>query len=270
MQTPNSKNAQLAFEVLVQNLQDDPDYAMQWLHAVAKPFIAAGMPEPRAYNAAGQFMHESLRTFLFMHKDMPLCQDAVNKAASTLKALGWEYRNEAWRAPPAPEVIGFDLASGHDHTSAVIGRIDGSGDLIIDEIVTFDEKRADIIGQNGNDGEHYDAIEKKEDAVTFKALADKVDPPAAGLRRSVPPKHKLEVDLPDTTSMVDPTGRPSWANLAPWVSWIGQDRKGVWTGFAAKPEPRAGRWFSTKRYVELNSGEPAFAQDYTETLEPRP
>lgn len=134
----------------------------------------------------------------------------------------------------------------------------------------FDEARADAIGQNGNDGEHYDAIEKKEDAVTFKAIADKIEPPAPGLRRADPVRSKPATELPNTDGLVDPTGRPAWSNVPSWVKWIGQDRNGVWTGFIAKPDPRQGRWFSTKRYIELNSGEALFGENWVHTLEERP
>ncbi len=134
----------------------------------------------------------------------------------------------------------------------------------------FDEARADIIGQNGNDGEHYDAIEKKEDAVTFKAIAEKIEQPAPGLRRADPVRSKPAAELPNTDGLVDPTGRPAWSNVPSWVKWIGQDRNGVWTGFIAKPDPRQGRWFSTKRYIELNSGEALFGENWVHTLEERP
>ncbi len=266
MKNPTSNNVLLAMEVLVQGLQDDPDYALQWVHAIAKPFIAAGMPEPRAYTAAGNFMHENLRTFVFNHKDMPPCQAAVNQACGVLQRLGWTFQHDAWQPP----VIGFDLASGSDKSAIVVGHHDEKGSLVIDEVVTFDEKRADVIGQNGNDGEHYDAIEKSEDAVTFKALADKVEPPAPGLRRSADPKPRPALALPDTNGMTDPSGRPNWSDIKSCFKWLAQDRRGVWKAFTHKPEPSAGRWVSSKPFTELNSGEPAFAQDYTETLEQRP
>ncbi|MNF99844.1 hypothetical protein D3C84_827610 [compost metagenome] len=121
------------------------------------------------------------------------------------------------------------------------------------------------------DGEHYDAIAKTEDAVTFKTITDKLDVPAKEPRRSPEPKPKAApIVLPNTDALVDPTGRPSWSNVPNWVNWIGQDRNGVWTGFISKPEPRAGRWFSTKRYVELNSGEALIGENWVNTLEERP
>ncbi|MNZ47730.1 hypothetical protein D3C78_654550 [compost metagenome] len=134
----------------------------------------------------------------------------------------------------------------------------------------FDEERIDRIGQNGNEGEHYDAIEQTEKR-QFKQMADQLDVPAKEPRRSPEPKPKAApVVLPNTDALVDPTGRPSWSNVPNWVSWIGQDRNGVWTGFIAKPEPRAGRWFSTKRFVELNSGEALIGENWVLTLEERP
>ena len=146
-----------------------------------------------------------------------------------------------------------------------------TGDLqVLLKAAEFDEKRADIIGQNGNDGEHYDAIEKEESR-QFRQMADRLTVPASEPRRSPEPKPRpAPIELPDTDKMVDSTGRPKWKDVPSWVQWLGQDRKGVWTGFAAKPEARAGRWFSTKRYIELNSGEPLIGENWTHMLEQRP
>ena len=264
MINPSSPNVKLALEVLIQGLQDDPDYAMEWARAIAIQVEAAGLPENLAYKAAAEFMWQNLRTFTFSHPKFPHCQDALRKAAGVLEGLGWEYRAECWRAPaePEPELEPEQPAAPAAPNNGVIVvpvEIQGQG---------FDEKRMDIIGQNGNSGEHYTDAAKAP--VTFRALADKVETPKPALRRADPVKVKPSTDLPDTSGMVDPTGRPKWADIPAWVDWLGQDRKGAWTGFANKPEPRGGRWFTTKRYIELNSGEPAFAQDYTETLEQRP
>lgn len=267
MINPSSPNVKLALEVLIQGLQDDPDYAMEWARAIAIQVEAAGLPENLAYKAAAEFMWQNLRTFTFSHPKFPHCQDALRKAAGVLEGLGWEYRAESWRAPAEPE-IHVDLASGEDKTAIITVHHDKAGALVVED-VKFDERRMDVIGQNGNNGEHYTDAPAKA-PVTFKALADKVEPPKPALRRADPVKVKPSTDLPDTSGMVDPTGRPKWADIPAWVNWLGQDRKGAWTGFTSKPEPRGGRWFTTKRYIELNSGEPAFAQDYTETLEPRP
>lgn len=172
----------------------------------------------------------------------------------------------------------------------------------------FDEARADAIGQNGNDGEHYAEVK----ATTFGDLAKQLEPPRPPEMPPLPPAaqkcnvfdclqdvipgsmccaghhtHHSELKpqtspaplpapdkepaaLPNTDSMVDPTGRPKWDHLPSWVKWIGQDRQGVWTGFAHKPEPRAGRWFTTKRYAEINSGEPLIGENWVHTLEERP
>lgn len=162
-------------------------------------------------------------------------------------------------------IIGFDLAKGQDFGATVTARREG-GRLVIDD-VKFDEQRIDVIGQNG---EHYDAIEQQESR-QFKAMADRLEVPAQEPRRSPAPRPKpAPVVLPDTDKMVDSTGRPKWADVPSWVQWLGQDRKGVWTGFIAKPEPRAGRWVSTKRYIELNSGEPLIGENWTHMLEERP
>lgn len=128
----------------------------------------------------------------------------------------------------------------------------------------FDEARADIIGQNGNDGEHYSSVSQQapqsfRNDPSFKELADILSAP-----------DKPTGELPNTDALVDPTGRPKWKDVPGWVNWIGQDRKGVWSGFAHKPEPRQGRWFSAKRFIELNSGEPLIGEDWVSTLEERP
>ena len=165
-------------------------------------------------------------------------------------------------------IIGVDMAKGEDVGATVTGHTEG-GRLVVDE-VKFDEKRADAIGQNGNDGEHYDAIEQEESR-QFRQMADRLTVPAPVPRRSPDPKPRpAPVVLPDTDKLVDSTGRPKWSDLPKWVQWLGQDRKGVWTGFAAKPEPRAGRWVSSKRFIELNSGEPLIGENWTHMLEERP
>lgn len=169
----------------------------------------------------------------------------------------------------------------------------------------FDEARADAIGQNGNDGEHYAGI----DTPTFARLADQLEPPQPPELPPLPPPPatcnvfdclqepiqgsmccaghhthhselaqqpapapapKAPAELPATDNLVDPTGRPKWEHVPDWVKWLGQDRKGVWTGFTQRPEPRAGRWHSTKRYAELNSGEPLVGENWVHTLEERP
>lgn len=157
-------------------------------------------------------------------------------------------------------IVGVDLASGKDFGATVTAHRE-RGRLVIDS-VQFDEKRMDAIGQNGNDGEHYAELEQP----TLKDLADQFGaPPPAPAPAPAP-----VADLPDTSALVDPTGHPKWAHVPDWVNWLAQDRKGVWTGFISKPEPRSGRWFSTKRYVELNSGEPLIGENWVLTLEERP
>lgn len=128
----------------------------------------------------------------------------------------------------------------------------------------FDEARADAIGQNGNDGEHYASVSQQapqsfRNDPSFKELADILSAP-----------DKPDGELPNTDALVDPTGRPKWKDVPGWVNWIGQDRKGVWSGFAHKPEPRQGRWFSAKRFIELNSGDLLAGEDWVNTLEQRP
>lgn len=58
-------------------------------------------------------------------------------------------------AADARMITGFDPATaGGDKTCMVVGRRTEAGQVVIED-VRFDEARADIIGQNGNDGEHY-------------------------------------------------------------------------------------------------------------------
>lgn len=317
-----SKNntVRLAVEVLIEGLQTDDDYAFEWVRAIAQPFIAAGMDRSVAHHAAARFLMDELSTHTFNHPRFPLCSDAMVKASATLQALGWKYRDQAWYGP-TPElsddaVVGFDLGKpGDDFTAIATFKQDESGRMALEKVEHFDEARADIIGQNGSDGEHYatpplvvadlEAIQQAQAIepvvepvppapapVTFKDLAEQAEKPAPKprpakakplsapeLRRypSASPKSeylqagpKKGETLPDTSGMVDPTGKPSWSNVPEWVQWLGQNKNGVWTGFLAKPEPRRGNWFSTKRWIELNSGETAFAQDFIETLEARP
>jgi hypothetical protein len=324
-----NKSVRLAVEVLIDGLQTDDDYAFEWVRAIAQPFMAAGMDASVAHHAAARFVMDELSTHTFNHPRFPPCADAMRKASATLQALGWEYRHEAWRQPsPAlsdDSVVGFDLGKpGDDHTAIATFKREDDGRLTLEKLEHFDEARADIIGQNGNDGEHYAAPaaadfealvhlrpseplaqilerqvlepapesmqEPSPEPVTFKTLAEKAEKPAKPAPKSKPfsspelrryPSASSKSEylqagpkkgeaLPDTSGMVDPTGKPSWSNVPEWVQWLGQNKNGVWTGFLAKPEPRRGNWFSTKRWIELNSGETAFAQDFIETLEARP
>lgn len=209
---------------------------------------------------------------------------ALDHAAKKILCAGWrggkdqikdvrEARDslDRWlemRGEDDGEIIGIDTAKGEDVGATVTAHTEG-GRLVIDD-VQYDEKRADIIGQNGNDGEHYDAIEQSENR-KFKQMADMLEVPAKVPRRSPDPKPRpAPVVLPDTSAMVDPTGRPKWSDVPEWVKWLGQDRNGVWTGFISRPEARAGRWACTKRFIELNSGDPLIGENWVLTLEERP
>ena len=130
----------------------------------------------------------------------------------------------------------------------------------------FDEARADAIGQNGNDGEHYAEVK----ATTFGALADRLEPPAPAPAPAPAAPTKAVVALPNTDALVDPTGRPKWEHLPAWIKWIAQDGRGVWKGFERKPVPSVGRWRTDKRWSELNSGEPLIGENWVHTLEERP
>jgi hypothetical protein len=173
----------------------------------------------------------------------------------------------------------------------------------------FDEARADIIGQNGNDGEHYAEVQA---TTTFGDLAKQLEPPKPPELPPLPPlavkcnvfdcledsipgsmccaghhthhselkpqpapaplpaPAKAPVALPNTDALVDPTGRPKWEHVPNWIKWIAQDGRGVWKGFEKKPEAMAGRWRTNKRWAELNSGEPLIGENWVHTLEERP
>lgn len=164
-------------------------------------------------------------------------------------------------------VVGFDTASGVDKDCTVLAHRDEKGALVIDD-VRFDEARADVIGQNGNDGEHYRELELADERrhTSFKDLANQMETPAP--QTAAPAK--APVALPNTDALVDPTGRPQWHHLPNWIKWIAQDPRGVWKGFEKKPEPVAGRWRTDKRWSELNSGEPLIGENWVNTLEARP
>lgn len=168
----------------------------------------------------------------------PCCQDPVLQATSDSVM-----RDSAARKP-------IQLTMGEDSPMRWKAEIIDTG---------FDETRADIIGQNGNDGEHYAEVK----ATTFADLADQV-------QKSPSKAAKAPVALPNTDALVDPTGRPKWNHLPSWVKWIAQDPRGVWKGFEKKPEPVAGRWRTDKRWSELNSGEPLIGENWVQTLEERP
>lgn len=155
-------------------------------------------------------------------------------------------------SPMASAVSGGQIPSCQDPV------LQATRESVARDEAQFDEARADIIGQNGNDGEHYAVTTGREtdrNTTSFKTLADQVGKPAA---------------LPNTDALVDPTGRPKWEHLQSWIKWIAQDGRGVWKGFEKKPEPMAGRWRTNKRWAELNSGEPLIGENWVHTLEERP
>lgn len=110
--------------------------------------------------------------------------------------------------------------------------------------------------------------------VDFERLLDSVPAkprPIINQHTVIMPRHPVKaVDLPNTDALVDPTGRPRWDDVPAWIKWLAQNRRGVWKGFASKPEAKCGDWVSTKRFAEINSGTPLIGQDWISTLEPRP
>lgn len=166
-------------------------------------------------------------------------------------------------------VIGFDPGKpGGDKSCTTVGHFTESGRMVIDEI-RFDEKRADIIGQNGNDGEHYDAIEQAEKR-QFKQMADRLEAPAKAPRRSPDPKPKPQaVELPNTDGLVDPTGKPSWGVAPNWAMWLAQSKDGAWRFYLKKPSIVGSCWVANGgRFQEFNSGE--VVGRWQDTLEEAP
>lgn len=135
--------------------------------------------------------------------------------------------------------------------------------------IDMDERRADIIGQNGNDGEHYDAIEQTEKR-QFKQMADRLEVPARAPRRSPDAKPKPSpVVLPNTDALVDPTGKPSWIDAPSWAMWLAQSKDGAWRFYLKKPSIVGGCWVSNGgRFQEFNSGE--VVGRWQDTLEAAP
>lgn len=212
---------------------------------------------------------DSLDRWLEMRKEDALLTDPVYAATFRSEDSADGYEVSGSPSPVIPESASVsDVAK--TVTDALLDGVEKGVCAKISDDQRFDEPRMDVIGQNGNDGEHYDAIEQEEQR-TFKAMADKLEVPPPVPRQSDKSKPKPQtVALPNTDAMVDPTGRPRWADVPSWVEWMAQDKKGVWKGFQCKPEARSGKWFSTKRHIELNSGEPMIGENWTHMLEQRP
>lgn len=120
----------------------------------------------------------------------------------------------------------------------------------------FDEARIDMIARNGNDGEHYDAIERRETR-QIQQLVEKQTAPLAQPRRADPIKPKSEAhQLPDTSGLVDPSGKPSWDNAPIWAMWLTQNAAGVWMFWRHKPYIIGRNWVRSRGdHQEFNSGD---------------
>lgn len=133
----------------------------------------------------------------------------------------------------------------------------------------FDEARADIIGQNGNDGEHYDAPLPPMPPEAVKECVEKtrstkprnpapVDEAAAALPK--PTKSSLShqevlATIAEAGKYVDPTGKPSWETAPGWANYLAQNEAGVWTFFQYEPAILGKGWIKRKGlYQEFNSG----------------
>lgn len=103
--------------------------------------------------------------------------------------------------------------------------------------VSFDlTGRQEVVEQNGNTGEHYDA---------------KV------------------VELPNTDALVDPSGKPTWVNAPIWANYLTQDSRGVWAFWQKEPKRVRVGWVNDGGMrAEVNSGK--VAGDWRESLELAP
>lgn len=153
----------------------------------------------------------------------------------------------------------------------------------------FDQTgRQEAVEQNGNTGEHYDAQANEpkrprhlcmtcaqghathectagQDAIPLgelalqqggkplemKDLADALEPKIEIGLRPVKPAP----ELPPTDHLVDPTGKPRWADAPHWACYLTQDENGVWKWWHKKPAVMGSRWQGVGMFAEVNSGE---------------
>lgn len=132
----------------------------------------------------------------------------------------------------------------------------------VDAFNAFDEARADIIGQNGNTGEHYEEKEPTRPRHVCSGCGqghplhrctagNEPDPVPAYSPVQVAEKQ----ELPSTDGLVDPTGKPSWDDAPHWAMWLTQDKDGVWRFWKNKPAISGNVWYARGIYQEFNSGE---------------
>lgn len=176
---------------------NDPSGATQ--HALKKILL----PGLRGGKCTRQDMQEAIDTLT--RRIQMLDEDAGCNEASIM-AAGFGHKNmiepvgPLWpgikqRLGGEPDMkyrpsFGVDLASGSDKGCTVTARRDEKGAIVIED-VRFDEARADIIAQNGNDGAHYSEIDRLRAAADFNDDVP-VEPqrprhvcPACGLGHSI-------------------------------------------------------------------------------------
>ena len=207
-----------------------------------------------------------------LHKDVA---EAIETLQRFLEMLGEDEAAVAGQAPQADETplpeIQPGLLQRVQETANLLGPLlpnlsaltkDKAGE----EWTDAHEARIDVIGQNGNGGEHYVEIERP--AASPAAPAGKPVVPSPALRRADPVKPKAaSVDIPPTDHLVDPTGKPKWADLPEWAQYIAQNSKGVWLAFAKRPYIVGSNWVRSRgNQAEVNSGElvPAWRQSMEE------
>lgn len=190
---------------------------------------------------------------------------------------------ERWKSMREEEVIGFDLGDGHDMTAFTQAIVTGTGALRIESVELFDEKRADTIGQNGNDGEHY--AEKEPERPRHVCMncaqghathrcAERHDLNELALAAGGAPVDKATaakaaVNAIDTDALVSPSGKPSWDSAPTWAMWLTQGKDGVWTFWQEKPHMVGNNWVKAKGpYQVFNSGD--VVGRWQDTLEEAP
>lgn len=135
----------------------------------------------------------------------------------------------------------------------------------------FDETRADIIGQNGNDGEHYqqETPEPPKKPETRQPEAEVSAAKVASDSADKKSRSQALAAIASAATLADPTGRPSWDQAPNWANYLTQNSKGVWVFWQNEPAIIGSGW--VKRgglFQEFNSGE--LAGNWKESLSTAP
>lgn len=137
--------------------------------------------------------------------------------------------------------------------------------------LAFDEARADIIGQNGNDGEHYqqETPEPPKKPETRQSEAKVSAAKVASDSADKKSRSQALAAIASAATLADPTGRPTWDQAPNWANYLTQDKNGVWVFWQNKPGIIGSGWIKHGGLFQVfNSGE--LAGNWKESLSTAP